>query len=78
MTKQKEALEHELSICIDIEDGQRDDIYYAFEEFKKEATLPNAFSLRKMISAWADTKQRYDLLHRIAMKDWGQDDTKHE
>jgi hypothetical protein len=76
-SKENQALEHELNICIDIEDGQLEDIFIAFEEFKKERTLPGAYTLSKMVRSWVDTRQRYDLLHRIKMAGWD-DDTKHE
>ena len=76
--KHDEALTRELETCINIEAQQLFDIEHSFDEFKADPTIPNAFLLRRYISGWVETKQRYELLHRIKMHGWGQDDTKHE
>lgn len=78
MNPQLEVLKQELGNCINIGETQLEDIFTTYHQFKSESTIPNAINLQTMIRAWINTRQRYDLLHKIYSHGWGQEDTKHE
>ena len=75
---QMEALKLELGKCVSLSDTQLEDIDTAVYEFKKEPKLGTAVNLQRMVRSWLQTRERYDLLHKIYSHGWGQEDTKHE
>ena len=78
MSEKKDFLERELEICINLEDEKRKDVEMFIESFSKEPNLKDAYELRKCLSGWITTKEKYDFYKKVYDFGWGQDDTKHE
>lgn len=81
MTKenpQLEALKHELGNCINIGETQLEDIQQAYQNFKEEPSTKLAIGLQTMTRAWINTRQRYELLHKIYSHGWNEDGTRFE
>lgn len=75
---QLEALKLELGRCVTLQESQLEDINTAMHEFKVETNLGTAVTLQRMVRSWLNTRERYDLLHKIYSHGWGQEDSKHE